>query len=139
MAQRDEFAERQIAAALAENAQSVADRWRDEFRGGPPHYICEECSFVSPNRQDFHLDHVIACATGGTNDRHSAEIVERLMGSNPDPAYIYQIGLNIRVLCAGCNLTRGKKTFVPTGRGYAYTRHGEDLNPDHIYSGVPRT
>ena len=138
MADRQEFSKAQKNAAKDRNAEDVAQRWPEEFKGKEKHYMCEECGFVGTNREEFHADHVVACASGGSNDRHSEEIVERMSGSNPDPAFIFQTGVNIRVLCEGCNLARWKHTFVPSGRGFAYSRPGDDLNPDHLYAGVPR-
>lgn len=135
MGTRDEFTDAQIRWALETNAADVASRWPDDFRNQPPHYICEECGFVSPHRRDFEIDHVLPCAQGGTRDRHPLEIRQRLYEG--DTALLYETGMNIRVLCRGCNQGKKAEAFVPGRCGYAFTRHSEDCNPDHKYSGIP--
>ncbi len=49
--------------------------------------------------------------------------------------------LNDQLLCIGCN--QGKKSKgmrpdeIPAGCGFAYRRHDDDHNPDHLYGGAP--
>jgi hypothetical protein len=47
-------------------------------------------------------------------------------------------GQNAQVLCGGCNQAKKDKTFVPDGRGFAYTKIDTDLNPDNRYQGPPK-
>ena len=113
---RDDFSDKQIQSILRENVAEVKRRWRDDFEGKPPHYICEECQFVSASRSDFEVDHVQPCHRGGI-----------------------AIAINASVLCKGCNQAKKTRQFVPPGAGYAYRRHGQDRNPVHLYQGPPTT
>jgi hypothetical protein len=47
-------------------------------------------------------------------------------------------GQNAEVLCRGCNQGKKDKAFIPDGKGFAYTRIDEDLNPDNRYHGPPK-
>jgi hypothetical protein len=134
-AKRDEFTEAQKNWALSSNYQWLKRRWPGKFDGCGPFYICDECQYVSNNRLDFALDHVLPCAQRGTRDRHPIEVRKRLYEG--DTELLYQTGMNIQVLCAGCNGAKLGGAFVPPRSGYAYTRHAQDRNPDHMYSGIP--
>jgi len=47
-------------------------------------------------------------------------------------------GQNGQVLCVGCNQAKKANTFVPDGKGFAYSRIDDDLNPDNRYQGPPK-
>jgi hypothetical protein len=152
MAVRDNFTLRQKQAALAVNAWEVKSRWRTVFGDLPdPYYICEHCRFVSADRKYFEVDHIVSCKAGGNANRETLERITALEIELQRPldqqgiAVIMSANLNDQVLCVGCN--QGKKSMghgqmpdeIPQGCGYAYRRHEEDKNPDHMYAGPPRT
>jgi HNH endonuclease len=138
------FTEKDIEWFLEDNWRYIRRRWPDQFKKGmPPHYICEVCGFISSNRDDFEIDHVVPKAKGGTrNPYQNARTTEKSWGREPqvypDPAVITAEGQNGEVLCAGCNQAKKAKYFVPDGKGFAYTRIDEDLNPDNNYQGPPK-
>jgi hypothetical protein len=132
---RSEFTAGQIQRLLDANAAEVGRRWRQEFSGKPPHYFCEECDFVADQRSFFEIDHVVACARGGTRNPVSEEAQKAV--AQGDVAVAYQVGVNERVLCVGCNQAKKERQYVPPGAGYAYRRPEWDRNPDHVYHGRP--
>jgi 5-methylcytosine-specific restriction endonuclease McrA len=123
---------------LADNWKEVQRRWRSDFNENmQPHYICECCGFISANRDDFDVDHVIPIARGGTRNRYQNARTTEWPGEEtskdyPDHATILKEGQNAQILCKGCNLGKLSKYFVPDGKGYAYTEHDRDLNPDNL-------
>jgi hypothetical protein len=129
---------------LENSWMDIQRRWPNDFKKGmPPHYMCEYCGFISFNRDDFEIDHVLPKKQGGTrNPYQHARTTERSWGKEPlvyiDPAAIIVAGQNGQVLCAGCNQAKKANTFVPDGKGFAYTRIDEDLNPDNRYQGPPK-
>jgi hypothetical protein len=133
---RDEFTRSQIRQALEQSAAWVRRRWPEDFNGKSPNYMCEECKFVSDQRSHFEIDHLLACAQGGTRNPMSDETLQAI--ASGDVAALYQAGVNERVLCVGCNQAKKARTFVPPGAGYAYRFHEWDRNPDHIYQGPPK-
>lgn len=134
-APRDEFTARQKRTALEANASEVLSRWRSEFLHKPAHYMCEECRFVSTDRSQFEVDHVLPCASGGTRDRPDPS--PGGMSDEKQLAALYRAGVNRRVLCRGCNQGKKAQQFIPPGAGYAYRRPEDDLNPDHLFHGRP--
>lgn len=149
MAKRDNFTPRQKEATLAASANEVKLLWPDRFRNDPvPHYICAHCRFVSPDRGIFEIDHIVACKEGGNANRESLQRLTGLQAEldrpldRQDIAILMAANLNDQLLCIGCN--QGKKSKgmrpdeIPAGCGYAYRRHEDDTNPDHIYSGAPQ-
>ena len=138
------FTENDVKWFLEDSWAEIQRRWRDDFKKGmPPHYMCECCGFISSDRQDFEIDHIKAKAKGGTrNPYQNNRTTERSWGREPqvypDPAAIMARGQNAQVLCVGCNQAKKDKTFVPDGRGFAYTKSDTDLNPDNRYQGPPK-
>jgi 5-methylcytosine-specific restriction endonuclease McrA len=138
------FTEKDIDWFLEDNWRYILRRWRDHFnKGMRPHYLCENCGFISSSRQDFEVDHVLPKAQGGTRNRYqNARTTEKTWDREPqiypDPALIVVEGQNAEVLCRGCNQGKKDKYFVPDGKGFAYTRIDEDLNPDNRYHGPPK-
>lgn len=131
---RDEFTPAQKKEYLEQNADIVVNRWRAEFSGKIPHYICENCKFVSNLRDHFEVDHIVACARGGTRNREST--LEDLAAGNIRA--LFRAGENRMLLCRGCNQAKKARQFIPPGAGYAYRRPEWDRNPDHIYYGRPK-
>jgi hypothetical protein len=88
-----------------------------------------------------------AVQSGGTRNKwqKSASIAPLMYGQAkpkpelfPDLDVVALHGQNAQVLCEGCNLAKSSKYFVPDGKGYAYSRSDQDLNPDNRYSGPPK-
>jgi hypothetical protein len=129
---------------LENSWMEIQRRWPNDFnKQMPPHYMCEFCGFISSNRDDFEIDHVLPKAQGGTrNPYQHSKTTERSWGKEPqnyfDPAAIIAAGQNAQVLCVGCNQAKKANTFVPDGKGFAYSRIDEDLNPDNRYQGPPK-
>ena len=133
---RDNFAKEQKQNEYDSSWDSVKSKWpTDSLLHSTPHYLCIGCGFVSDNRSLFNIDHVYPCKLGGSNNKFAASVNSKLLAG--DLSVLEQVGWNAQVLCKGCNGSKGSKEFVPTGAGYAYTRHDEDKNPDHCYHGRP--
>jgi hypothetical protein len=135
---RDEFTRPEKRRLLELNAGDVLRRWPTDFRNRPPHYICENCGFVSDERNFFEIDHIWACANGGTSNRIVAtpELARRLAAGDLEATCEH--GVNAQVLCRGCNQAKKAKQFVSDGAGYAYRHHEWDRNPDHLYADPPK-
>ena len=132
---RDNFTAKDKEMARAGNAAMVVKRWPEEFFGKPPHYMCEECRFVSDQWDHFQVDHIFPCAEGGTRNQLSKEVLEEIARGHVVP--LYRTGINYAVLCFFCNQAKKARQFVPPGAGYAFRRREWDRNPDHIYQGGP--
>jgi len=134
---RDEFTPRQKRQTLEANAAEVRRRFPDLASFPQPFYQCDECGFISDQRGFFQVDHIWACANGGTSNRHvaSASLLQRMQAGELEAYLIH--GVNAQVLCVGCNQAKKARQFVPPGSGYAYRYPEWDRNPDHIYSGPP--
>jgi hypothetical protein len=135
---RDEFTGPEKEKLLEINSEIVKRRWPEFFEDSVPHYICENCGFVSDQSGVFEIDHVWPCNLGGTSNRwiSSLRLYEGIIAG--DARAIYEHGVNGQVLCRGCNRSKGKKQFVPrTQKAYAIQHATLDRNPDHLYSGPP--
>jgi len=138
MADRDNFTRAQREQLLQLNADAVRRRWPTELTSGGPYYMCENCAYVDNVVSIFEIDHVVPCARGGqATTRLPEDHVRDILAG--DVARLYEIGVNSMVLCRGCNRAKLAGQFVPSGSGYAYTRHHDDKNPDHRYSGPPQS
>ncbi|HEY1983910.1 MAG TPA: hypothetical protein VGG85_00790 [Terracidiphilus sp.] len=148
MANRDNFTNWQRDVTFAVSAREVRLRWREDFRNrAGDYYMCAHCRFVSDNRAYFEVDHLVSCEHGGNANRETLQKIADLQAQLERPLDRQDLGvlvsanLNDQLLCHGCN--QGKKSKgmrpddVPAGCGFAYRRHEEDLNPDHIHNGVP--
>jgi hypothetical protein len=148
MVKRDNFSETQKKTALQLSANHVRLLWPTEFKNSPTdHYMCAHCRFVNSDKDLFEVDHIVSCLEGGNANRERLDRITRLQAEVSVPLDRQDIGLlmsanlNDQLLCIGCN--QGKKSKgmrpdgIPAGCGYAYRRHEEDMNPDHIYSGPP--
>ncbi|HWC98170.1 MAG TPA: hypothetical protein VG456_15525 [Candidatus Sulfopaludibacter sp.] len=148
MVQRDNFTQGQKAATFAASGDEVKLLWRDEFRNAPVlHYMCAHCRFVHSDKSLFEVDHIVSCLEGGSANRERLDRIARLQAEVALPLDRQDIGvlmsanLNNQLLCHGCN--QGKKSKgmrpdeIPAGCGFAYRRHDDDMNPDHIDGGAP--
>jgi hypothetical protein len=148
MVKRDNFNDTQKKTALKLSANHVRLLWPAEFKNLPTdHYMCAHCRFVSSDKNLFEVDHIVSCLEGGNANREHLGRITRLQAEVSVPLDRQDIGLlmsanlNDQLLCIGCN--QGKKSKgmrpddIPSGCGYAYRRHEEDMNPDHIFSGPP--
>jgi|SRR5579863_5179404 len=148
MVARDNFSETQRRATFAASANHVKLLWPGDFRNSPTDfYMCAHCRFVSSDPSHFEVDHIVSCLEGGTANRMRLDQITRLQGEVNLPLDRQDIGilmaanLNDQLLCIGCN--QGKKSKgmrpdeIPAGCGFAYRRHDDDRNPDHVYSGAP--
>ena len=129
------FTPQQIQQAFDLNAAEVVRRWRDEFSGKPPHWMCEHCEFVSDDRADFEVDHVLPRARGGTRNLVTPAAAQAIGVGNLEA--LHQVGDNSKVLCGGCNQAKKARQFIPSGAGYAYRLPERNRNPDHLYYGRP--
>jgi hypothetical protein len=133
---RDNFSTSQKIDEYALSAISVQHKWpTDSQLHSAPHFICVGCNFVSDDKNLFNIDHVYPCALGGSNNKFSKKVWNKLLRG--DLNLFHQVGWNAQVLCKGCNGSKGRKEFIPSGVGYAYTKHDKDKNPDHCYHGKP--
>jgi hypothetical protein len=137
----EEFTKVRIEAELKLSADEVQRKWRSDFAGKDPHYMCAHCQFVSSKRSEFGVDHVWDIQHGGKADRWTKQEIDGILASN-DPQALYEKGINSMLLCNGCNQGKNRKFDnapgnIPKCVGFAYTKHDEDMNPDHIYGGRP--
>src|SRR5438105_1364646 len=95
------FTPNEIQNALDLNAAEVVRRWRSEFASRPPHWMCENCGFVSDDRGDFEVDHILPQARGGTGNVVSQSQGQEIGAGSLET--LYQVGDNRMVLCGGCN------------------------------------
>ena len=149
MAKRDNFLKWQRDLTYEASAREVKLLWPDDFETFLPHYICAHCRFVSSDAGLFEVDHLVSCNQGGTANRESLERIAQLQAEVGRPLDKQDIGLlmsanfNDQLLCHGCN--QGKKSKgmradeVPAGCGFAYRRSDDDMNPEHRYSGPPKS
>jgi hypothetical protein len=148
MANRDNFTRWQRDVTLAVSAREVLVRWPDDFRNVPgTYYMCAHCRFVSNNATYFEVDHMVSCEHGGNANRETLVRIANLQAQvnlpldQQDIQVLMSANLNDQLLCHGCN--QGKKSRgmrpddIPAGCGFAYRRHDDDMNPDHIYNGPP--
>ncbi len=148
MVKRDNFSETQREATFRASANHVRLLWPGDFKDSPAdHYMCAHCRFVHSDRNLFEVDHIVSCLEGGNANRERLDRITRLQTEVSLPLDRQDIGilmaanLNDQLLCIGCN--QGKKSKgmrpdeIPAGCGYAYRRHDDDMNPDHLYSGPP--
>ena len=148
MSRRDNFSKSQRTATFKASANHVRLLWRDDFRNSiVDYYMCAHCRFVSSDATLFEVDHIVSCKEGGSANREKLEQITRLQNEVSLPLDRQDIGilmaanLNDQLLCIGCN--QGKKSKgmrpdeIPAGCGFAYRRHDDDRNPDHVYSGPP--
>lgn len=149
MAKRDNFSKWQRDATLAASAQEVRLLWPDDFGDAQPaHFICAHCRFVNADAKLFEVDHMVSCAEGGTANREMASRIVALQAElsrtldKQDIGVLMTANFNDQLLCHGCN--QGKKSKgsradeIPAGCGFAYRRHDDDKNPEHMYAGAPR-
>jgi hypothetical protein len=129
------FTPSEIQNALDLNAADVVRRWRSEFASRPPHWMCENCGFVSDDRGDFEVDHILPQARGGTGNVVSQSQGQEIGAGSLET--LYQVGDNRMVLCGGCNQAKKARQFIPPGAGYAYRFPERNRNPDHLYYGRP--
>ena len=134
MTTRDNFSSSQITRALELNAAEVA-RKHPEL-GATAHYECEECAFISDQRNKFEVDHIVPCVRGGTATTGDSQTLADIAAGSV--VALYKAGVQERVLCVGCNQAKKGKMFVPPGAGYAYRFHEWDRNPRHLYQGAPK-
>jgi len=138
------FTEKDREWFFEDNWKYVQSRWPDHFgKDMTPHYLCEFCGFISSNRSYFEVDHVVPKSQGGTRNKYqNARTTGKTWGKEPqvypDLAAIMLEGQNAEILCVGCNQGKKDKYFIPDGKGYAYSRIDEDLNPDNRYYGPPK-
>jgi hypothetical protein len=148
MIKRDNFSVWQKQVTFDASANEVRLLWPDTFQNAPAaHFICAHCRFVNSDQAMFEVDHIVSCKEGGNANRESVERVTQLQAQANRPLDQQDIGIlmsanfNDQLLCIGCN--QGKKSKgmrpdeIPAGCGYAYQKHDEDMNPDHIYGGRP--
>lgn len=136
MQKRDNFSRSHRETLLRFNADDVRRRWPGEFGPEGRYYMCENCGFVCNEARMFDIDHVVPCARGGkAKTRLTEDHLRDILAG--DVGRLYEVGVNSMVLCRGCNRSKLAGQFVPVGSGYARTRHHEDKNPDHRYSGPP--
>jgi len=148
MVNRDNFSNTQRDATFAVSANHVKLLWPDEFRNcGTDYYMCAHYRFVSADKSLFEVDHMVSCLEGGNANRMRLDKITSLQRELNQPLDRQDIGilmtanLNDQLLCIGCN--QGKKSKglrpdeIPAGCGFAYRRHDDDKNPDHIYGGPP--
>jgi hypothetical protein len=148
MVMRDNFSESQRTATFKASANHVKLLWPDDFNNSPiEYYMCAHCRFVNSDAKLFEVDHIVSCKEGGNANREKLAQITRLQNEVNLPLDRQDIGilmaanLNDQLLCIGCN--QGKKSKgmrpdeIPAGCGFAYRRHDDDKNPDHVYSGPP--
>ena len=148
MIKRDNFTRGQRDATFKASADEVRLLWRRDFGNSPtPHYMCAHCRFVHTDAGLFEVDYIVSCKEGGSPNREKLDRIVRLQAEVDKPLDQQDVGvlmsanLNDQLLCIGCN--QGKKSVgmrpdeIPAGCGFAYRRHEEDMNPDHMYGGAP--
>ena len=135
---RDNFRPTERQLLLEINSAVVKNKWPEAFKDLPPHYMCENCGFVSDQSEVFEIDHVWPCKLGGTSNRwvSSLRLYEAIQAG--DTRALYQHGINAQVLCRGCNRSKGDQQFARRSqKAYAIQYSESDRNPNHLYSGPP--